>query len=51
VATLFSNQAHLANIIDCYKKQGFSKAIDDFGSGIAGGVTVGIHRYEARRNW
>ena len=37
MATVFSNQAHLANIINCYKKQGFSKAIDDFGSGPAGG--------------
>jgi len=37
VATVFGNQAHLANIINCYKKQGFSKAIDDFGSGPAGG--------------
>lgn len=37
MATVFSNQAHLANIINCYKKQGFSKAIDDFGSGPGGG--------------
>ena len=30
------DQAHLANIINCYKKQGFKTAIDDFGSGYAG---------------
>jgi len=30
------DQAHLANIINFYKKQGFSTAIDDFGSGYAG---------------
>lgn len=30
------DQAHLANIINYYKKQGFSTAIDDFGSGYAG---------------
>ena len=30
------DQAHLSNIINYYKKQGFSTAIDDFGSGYAG---------------
>jgi EAL domain-containing protein (putative c-di-GMP-specific phosphodiesterase class I) len=30
------DQAHLAKIINYYKKQGFSTAIDDFGSGYAG---------------
>ena len=30
------DHAHLSNIINYYKKQGFSTAIDDFGSGYAG---------------
>jgi len=30
------DQAHLSKIINYYKKQGFSTAIDDFGSGYAG---------------
>ena len=30
------DQAHLSNIINYYKKEGFSTAIDDFGSGYAG---------------
>lgn len=33
---MIRDQAHLAKIINYYKKQGFSTAIDDFGSGYAG---------------
>ena len=59
------DQAHLASIINCYRKQGFSTAIDDFGSGYAGlnllaeyqpdfikldrQLVTGIHRHTARQ--
>ena len=64
-AEVIRDQAHLANIINCYRAQGFSTAIDDFGSGYAGlnllaeyqpdfikldrKLVNGIHRHTARQ--